>query len=52
MVMVLINAGNSVQMATDGHVALKIIDDARQNLFIPDVVMPKFRRVSAARPCR
>ena len=51
MVMVLINAGYSVQRATDGHIALQIIN-APQNLFIPDVVMPKFRRTSAPRPCR
>jgi len=40
MSMVLIDAGYSVQTAADGHIALKIIDDAPPDLIITDVVMP------------
>jgi two-component system OmpR family response regulator len=37
---VLIDAGYSVQTAADGHIALKIIDDAPPDLIITGVMMP------------
>jgi DNA-binding response OmpR family regulator len=40
MATVLIDAGYSVQTAADGRIALKIIDDARPDLIITDVMMP------------
>ena len=40
MATVLMDAGYSVQMAADGHIALEIIDDASPDLIITDVVMP------------
>ena len=40
MAAVLIDAGYSVQTAADGRIALKIIDDARPDLIISDVMMP------------
>jgi DNA-binding NtrC family response regulator len=41
MAMVLLDAGYSVQTAADGHIALKIIDDASPDLIITDVMMPR-----------